>query len=111
MIEQFILCGFQPGDLLDDMAPVAAHGLCVTVRLPMVFISERCLGDQRPEPSIIGYRSELCKLLVGHAQLLTEPPQPVSDLLEAPLDRSPGHEVMLLVMWDGPTHRLRHAKS
>ena len=51
---------------------VAAHGVGVLLGLAVLLLGERRLGDEGPEPGVVGLVGEVRELLVGHPQLLAE---------------------------------------
>ncbi len=76
---------------------MAAHGLGVSLGLPVIFARQRRLGHQGPQMGIVRGIGQLGQLLVGHAELVTELAQPTSDLKQPSLDRCFGHTAIVRV--------------
>lgn len=70
-VEQFVLFGFEPGDLVGDRRPVLAHGLGMALGLGVVAFGYGRLGDQRTQTGIVGGVGQVRELLGGDLELGT----------------------------------------
>ena len=74
-----------------DLGSVASHGIGVAASFLVLTIGQRCLGDERAQPRVVGLRGERVELLVDDSQLLALAAQALGDLAEAALDLGSGH--------------------
>ena len=65
-VQEFILGGLQPLDLRYQLVPMERHGRDVSLCATVLPIRDGRLGDQRPNPCIVGIGDEVGELLLGH---------------------------------------------
>src|SRR5687767_255796 len=75
-VEQFVLGALEGLELGDHVGTMATHRVGVLLRLTVLLLGEGGLGDERPDPGVVGLPREVRELLVGHPQLLAELLQP-----------------------------------
>jgi len=88
-IEQIVLAFLEPVDLLDEVGPVAVHGVGVALGVLVLTVGDRSLGHQRPEPGVVRGLRQVAELLLGHGQLLAELAQACAQLRQTSLDEGP----------------------
>ena len=63
----------------------------MALRLAVLPVCQRRLGDQRPKAGVVGFGGELIELFVGDGQLITHDAQAIRQLGQAALDEGTGH--------------------
>lgn len=63
----------------------------MTLCVAMFSFGQRRLGDEGPEPSVVGGVGEVAKLLVGDDEFFTQLLEPFADLGEPPFQQRPRH--------------------
>lgn len=90
-VEQVVLLLLKPTNIGNHLASVTFHRLGVTSSDAMLPFSERGLGNERSEASIVGLVGEMGQLLVGNCQFVTQVAQLDIDFREPPLQCRPCH--------------------
>src|SRR5258706_13923796 len=68
-VEQLVLAAFELVDGRGHLGSVAVHGISVLLRLVVLLVRDRCLGDERPKPGVFRGIGERVQLLVGDEEL------------------------------------------
>jgi hypothetical protein len=86
LIKQLVLGALEPRDLLGDVATVPRHRVGVPLRVLVIALRQRRLGDRRPQARVIGLVDEVAELLVRDAQVLPKLLEAVRDVGQAALE-------------------------
>ena len=86
LTEELVLAPFQIPDQGEEPAAGAQGGVGMALGAGVFMAGQRCLGDERPDPGVVGIVGEDQELLVENGELLAGPDQPVMDVAERPFD-------------------------
>jgi len=92
LVEQFVEPGLERHDGTGHFLPAAGHGVGVPACVAVLLLGERRLGDEGPEPGIVGLLAEVLELLVDDPELLSQDAQAPADLGQTAFDQRAVHE-------------------
>jgi hypothetical protein len=88
-VEQLVLRLLETGDLIEHLGAMALHRVGVALGVLVLAVSDRGLGHEGSQTSVIGGLGQVSELLLGHRQLLPKLAQAGAELREASLDEGP----------------------
>lgn len=94
-VQQDVLFGFEPGDVLDEIGTVPRHGRRVSVCLAMLRLRQRRLRHQRPQAGVVGLVVEVRALFVGNGHLLAQLRQATADHAKSAFDQESDGAILL----------------
>lgn len=90
-VEQFVLKHFELLQFGTHGVLLAEHRIGMSLGFATILVSQRGLGNQRPDPCLFGFLGDLRELLLANPGFFAQAPKTDGDIAQSTLNLVPGH--------------------